>query len=76
VLQLDLSLEHGRVRFYSGSALLLDSMELAERANRLLEEQIALRDMDAGRAAHEAQRAAQLEQRLAAALADLERFKH
>jgi Uma2 family endonuclease len=82
VLGLELTLEGNRVRFYAGSALLLDSEELAERSNRLLAEQIALREreaeraeQEAQRAEQEAQRAAELERRLAAALAEVERLK-
>lgn len=82
VLELGLAIENGRIRFYAGTAVLLETTELAERANRLLQErmeQLAAAseraETEAQRAETEAQRAELAEQELAALRAELERLK-
>jgi hypothetical protein len=68
VLGLDLGVEGPRLRFYAGSALLPDADDLIARLDGALAESQA-------RADEEARRAEDAEQRLAAALAELERLK-
>lgn len=64
ILQLDLAVEADRFRFYAGSAMLPDAVELIERANRLSEDlQNRLDDME--RQLTEEQQRAEQEQRRA-----------
>ena len=56
-LGLDLSIEGGRLRFYSGSAALLDAEELIERLSAMVDEAIRRAEQEAARAEHEAARA-------------------
>jgi len=57
VLGLDLSLEPGRVRFFQGTASLLDQRELAERLEAMIAEVTARAGEEARRAEEEARRA-------------------
>ncbi|WP_394827007.1 Uma2 family endonuclease [Pendulispora albinea] len=75
VLGLDLSLEAERVRFFSGTAPLPESAELAARAEHLLTEAIAKREEAERRAEEEARRAEHAEEELQQLRAELERFK-
>ncbi len=68
VLQLDLAVEQERVRFYFGTAPLAEAEELVQRLERVVDE---ITD----RARQEAERADLAEQRLAAALAELEALR-
>ncbi len=68
VLELDLALEEDRVRFYFGTAPLAEAEELIQRLER------AVSDVTA-RAQQESGRADDLERRLAAALAELEKLR-
>lgn len=68
VLGLDLLIEEGRLRFYQGTAPLLEARKLTARLERMVEEQ-------AERAEAEARRAAEAERRSAELLAEIERLK-
>lgn len=57
VLGLDLSLEGGQLRFYHGSAALLDARELITRLSTLVDEALHRADEEARRAEEEARRA-------------------
>ncbi|MEZ4375869.1 MAG: Uma2 family endonuclease [Polyangiaceae bacterium] len=57
VLQLDLSVEGGRVRFYHGSAPLPDARELIERLSTLVDDAVDRAEEEARRAEEEARRA-------------------
>ncbi|MCC6873847.1 MAG: Uma2 family endonuclease, partial [Sandaracinaceae bacterium] len=57
VLDLELVIEQGRLRFYHASAELLAPRDLAEKLGRLVEEIAAERDAEAERARAEAERA-------------------
>jgi Uma2 family endonuclease len=89
VLGLELALEGPRLRFYAGSAALPDAADLiarldgalsdsekrAEEEARRAEEEARRAEEEARRAEQEARRASDLEQRLQAALAEIERLK-
>jgi Uma2 family endonuclease len=57
VLDLDLALEGGRLRFFHGSAELLDAHELVERLSRMVDEAVRRAEEEARRAEEEARRA-------------------
>ncbi|HEU5077533.1 MAG TPA: Uma2 family endonuclease [Polyangiaceae bacterium] len=90
VLGLDLGIEGPRLRFYAGSAPLPDADDLiarldgalaesqarAEEEARRAEEEARRAEEEARRAEEEARRAEAAEQRLAVALAELERMKN
>lgn len=73
VLGLELSVEHGRVRFYDGNAPLLFVDELVHRLENLVDELIAARDEAVRRAEEEARRADALERELERLRAERER---
>ena len=75
VLGLDLGIEGPRLRFYAGSAALPDADDLIARLDGALSEAQARAEEEARRAEEEARRAETAEQRLAAALVELERLK-
>jgi hypothetical protein len=57
VLELDLTIDHGRLRFFNGSACLLDGHELIDRLSRMVDDAVR-------RAEEEARRAERLADRL------------
>jgi hypothetical protein len=67
ILGLDLGLEADRFRFYAGSAVLPDAVELIERANRVADELQSKFDTLEQAFAHEQQRAEHEQQRRALA---------
>jgi Uma2 family endonuclease len=67
VLGLDLAIEDGRLRFYHGTAELLDGRELIARLSRMVDGAVERAEAQARRAEEEARRA----ERLAARLRDL-----
>jgi len=74
-LGLDLTLEHDRIRFYVGNAMLLEMPEVVARLQQMTDEVTARAEQEAQRAEQEAQRAEQEAQRadqLAARIAELE----
>ena len=82
VLGLDLAVEGERIRFYLGTASVLESEELLLRANAMLEDVLAkseeaarLAEREAERARSESSRADEAEQKLAKALAEIERLR-
>lgn len=89
VLQLELALEKERVRFYFGTAPLAEAEELVQRLERVVDEVTERAQHEAERAQHEAeraqheaeradealQRAEDLERRLAAALAEIDKLR-
>jgi Uma2 family endonuclease len=89
VLQLDLTLEQDRVRFYFGTAPLAEAEERVQRLERAVNEVTERAQQEAERAQQEAERAQQgaeradqatkraedLERQLAAALAELEKLR-
>ena len=64
VLELDLALEAGRLRFFHGSAELLDAQELVERLSGMVDEAVSRAEAEAHRAEEEAHRAERLAARL------------
>ncbi|MDF2698238.1 MAG: hypothetical protein K0S65_6621 [Labilithrix sp.] len=75
VLELDLALEASRVRFYFGTAPLAEAEELIQRLERAVDEVSHRAQQEAIRAEQEAIRANELERRLAAAIAELEKLR-
>ena len=74
VLDLDLALAEGRLRFFHGSAELLDAHELVDRLSRMVDQAVARAEEEARRAEEEARRAeeeAKRAERLAARLREL-----
>jgi Uma2 family endonuclease len=74
VLELDLSLEGGQLRFFSGNAPLLDARELITRLSTMVDEALHRAEEEARRAEEEARRAeeeARRAERLAARLRQL-----
>jgi Uma2 family endonuclease len=63
VLELDLALEQGQLRFFHGSAPLLDARELIARLSTMVDDAIRRAEEEAQRAEQEAQRAEQEAQR-------------
>jgi Uma2 family endonuclease len=83
VLGLDVQVDKDRLRFYAGTALLLESDEIIARvqemydeAQRRAEEETRLRDEAERRAENEARRREEAEQEVAQLRAELERLKH
>jgi Uma2 family endonuclease len=82
VLEIDLALEKDRVRFYYGTAPLADAEELVLRLERMVDDVTGRAEQEAERAQQEAERAEQgarriadLEAKLAAALAEIETLR-
>ncbi len=75
VLELDLALEEDRIRFYFGTAPLAEADELIQRLERAVNDVTERAQHEADRAQHEAARADDLERRLAAAIAELEKLR-
>lgn len=75
VLELDLLVQGGVLRFLKGSAPLPDADERAVQLGTMLDDVLARVDREAARAEAEAARADAAEARLAAALAEIERLK-
>jgi len=74
VLELDLSLEGGQLRFFHGTAPLLDARELIERLSAMVDDALARAGQEARRAEEEARRAeeeARRAEKLAARLREL-----
>jgi hypothetical protein len=74
VLELDLAVDRGRVRFYHGSAPLPDARELIDRLSTMVDDAVERAEEEARRAEEEARRAeeeARRAERLAARLREL-----
>ncbi|HEX5753048.1 MAG TPA: Uma2 family endonuclease [Archangium sp.] len=75
VLGLELQVEEGRLRFWAGSALLLEYEELIDRLRETVEGLERRADEDARQLAEETRRREELERRLTEARAELERLR-
>jgi len=64
VLQLDLSVDRRRLRFYHGSAALPDARELIDRLSTMVDDTVGRAEEQAGRAEEQAQRAERMAQKL------------
>ncbi|HEY6556742.1 MAG TPA: Uma2 family endonuclease [Polyangiaceae bacterium] len=64
VLELDLALDEGRLRFYAGSAPLLDARELIDKLSSMVDQAVCRAEDEARRAEDEARRADRLAARL------------
>ncbi len=75
VLGLELQLEEGRLRFWAGNALLLESEEMIDRLREMMEEVQRRADEKARKLEEESRRREEAERRLTALQAELERLK-
>lgn len=76
VLGLDVQVEKDRLRFYAGTALLLESEELIARLEQMLDEAQQRAEEEAARRHEEAAKRREAEEEVARLRAELERLKH